>query len=150
MIDAPPFDGAWKLTVTLPLPGLTDGVAGRDGLVAMTTFDEGGENGPAPLTFVANTRHVYVLPAVSGNTVIGDARPVTDPDAPPFEDVQLAVKSVIGVPLNGGTKVTRMVAVPARTVGAAGASGTVSGTTAADGTDWGPSPLALVANTVQV
>ena len=47
VIDAPPFEGAWKETVTFPFPGVTDGVPGRDGLVAITTFTDGGENGPA-------------------------------------------------------------------------------------------------------
>jgi hypothetical protein len=43
-----------------------------------------------------------------------------------------------------------MFAVPATTVGFAGAAGTAFGTTATDGADARPSPLAFVANTVHV
>jgi hypothetical protein len=151
VIVAPPLYGAWKLTVILPFPGATEGANGLDGLVTITMVDEGTENGPAPLEFLAKTRHVYVLPGVNGVTVIGDAAPTTSPDTPPFVDVQLAVKSMIAEPpVNGGTKVTRMFPVPATTVGFAGAAGTAFGTTDTDGTDGRPSPLAFVANTVHV
>jgi hypothetical protein len=107
VIVAPPLNGAWTVTVTFALPGVTDGVEGRDGLVTITTVDDGTENGPAPFEFLAKTRHVYVLPFVRFGTTIGDASPTSAPLAPPFVDVQLAVKSMIGEPpLNGGTNVT--------------------------------------------
>jgi len=44
-----------------------------------------------PLVFVAVTVHVYVLPLESDDTTSGDAPPLADPDAPPFDDTQLAV-----------------------------------------------------------
>ena len=53
VIAAPPFDGAWKRTVTLAFPGATEGVDGWDGLVMITIAGDGTENGPAPLAFVA-------------------------------------------------------------------------------------------------
>jgi hypothetical protein len=94
---------------------------------------------------------VYVLPGVNSDTVIGDAVPATSPDAPPFVESQLAVKLMIGEPpLNGGTKVTRMLVVPARTLGDAGAPGTAFGTTATEATDGRPLPFAFDANTVHV
>jgi len=83
--------------------------------------------------------------------VIGDAEPDTSPEAPPFVESQLAVNEMIAEPpLNGGTKVTRMLVVPARTLGGAGAPGTAFGTAVTDGADGRPSPLAFVANTVHV
>jgi hypothetical protein len=49
-----------------------------------------------------------------------------------------------------GTKLTTMFPFPATTVGRAGASGNVFGTTSSDGTDGSPSPSRFDANTVHV
>ena len=53
-------------------------------------------------------------------------------------------------PSAGATNDTVTCAFPATTVGAAGALGTVAGTTAADAGDTAPVPFAFVADTVHV
>ena len=55
-----------------------------------------------PRLFVAATRHRYVLPAVSPVTVMGLFERVLLPDAPPSDEVHVAVKLVIGAPLPDG------------------------------------------------
>jgi hypothetical protein len=84
-------------------------------------------------------------------TVIGDAVPVWVPDAPPLLDVHDAEKLVIALPLLfPGVNATDTDALPPVTLVIVGASGTVAGTTAADGADAGLVPIALVAVTVHV
>src|SRR5439155_13474202 len=63
---------------------------------------EGTDRGPVPRLFVAATRHRYVLPAVSPVTVMGLFERVLLPDAPPSDEVHVAVKLVIGAPLPDG------------------------------------------------
>ena len=88
---------------------------------------------------------------VSPDTRIGDVTPVAKFGVPPFDDPHVARNVVIGEPpSNGATKLTRMLASSERTVGCAGALGTVFGTTASDAVDAGPSPSAFDANTVHV
>jgi hypothetical protein len=104
---------------------------------------------PSPL--LAVTLHVYVLPFESPPTTMGE--PVADcvPGAPPSLDVQLTANPVIVRPLSGGAaNVTVMDALPATTVGCAGASGTLCGSVVSEAADGAPSPSALVAVTVQV
>jgi hypothetical protein len=68
---------------------------------------EGSDRGPVPRLFVALTRHVYVLPAVSPVTVIGLPFPALALLAPPFDEVQDAEYFVMAAPLFiGAVKVT--------------------------------------------
>ena len=68
---------------------------------ATTVFD-GADDGPVPRLFVAATRHTYVLPGVTPDTVIGlavDPATLASFGAPPLLDVHAAVNLVIGAPL---------------------------------------------------
>ena len=93
MIGLPPLKaGALNVTAIWALPGATAGAAGGSGTVDGITVAEAPESGPVPSAFLAATVHVYVLPFVRLETVMGDAaagRLV--PGAPPSEDVQVAV-----------------------------------------------------------
>ena len=85
-------------------------------------------------------------------TVIGDAVPVLDPEAPPVVDVHDAAYDVIGLPplLAGALNATVIEALPLVALVIVGAPGTVAGITAADAADGPLVPIALVAVTVQV
>jgi hypothetical protein len=84
-------------------------------------------------------------------TVIGDAEPELFPNVPPLLDVHCTAYDVIALPLfAGAVNVTTICWFPRVTVGAAGASGTVAGTTVSDAAEAGLVPTLLVAVTVHV
>lgn len=91
VITEPPSDGGTNDTTICPEPATTVGAAGAAGSEPSTTESDGTEAGPSPLTFDANTVHVYVLPVVKPDTAIGDDAPGAVPGAPPSDDTQLAV-----------------------------------------------------------
>jgi hypothetical protein len=95
VIDAPPFAGAVKFTVTCAFPATTDTMVGAPGTVAGTAgviATEAADDGPLPALLVAYTLQVYGSPFVSPVTMIGleafDAVPETEPAE---ADVQVAV-----------------------------------------------------------
>jgi hypothetical protein len=90
-------------------------------------------------------------PFVTLVTTIVVAVPVFDFAAPPSLEEHDAVYPVMGEPpFAGGENFTVMRASPGVTVGFAGADGGFVSVVAADSGDAGPSPFALVANTVHV
>ncbi len=151
VIGLPPSKGAVKATLICALPGCAVGWAGGSGTRFGITVAEAGEAALEPCEFVAVSVHVYVLPLVRPRTMIGEAGPLPDPAAPPFDDAHAAPYPVIGLPpSNGATKITLTWPLPAPTVGAAGVDGIVLGITAADAGDGDPAPFAFVAVTVHV
>jgi hypothetical protein len=79
-------------TDTDPFPRVAVPMTGAAGTVTVsTTAFDAADGGPVPLMFVAVTVHVYVLVVVNEPTTIGLDAPPALPDAPPFEEVQLAV-----------------------------------------------------------
>ena len=77
MIALPPFEeGAANVMVTWPLPGAALRLVGGFGTVAGTTLFEGADGRLVPITLVAVTVKVYVVPLFSPVTVIGDEAPV--------------------------------------------------------------------------
>jgi hypothetical protein len=84
-------------------------------------------------------------------TAIGDAAPLSVPDAPPLLDVHDAEYERIALPLLApGVKATDTDASPAVALVMVGADGAAAGTTEADAADGALVPIALVAVTVQV
>lgn len=148
--DPPSDEGGVNATLTLEVPGVSDGGAGASGTAINVTGADATEAGPSPLAFDANTVHVYVLPGVKLATVTGDDTSTPRPAAPPSADVHAAVNFVSGdPPSNGGTNDTSIDPMSPTTVGCTGALGSAFNNTATDGTDAGPSPLTFDANTVQ-
>jgi hypothetical protein len=105
----------------------TEGVEGGSGIVAgITAGLDAGDSGPGPVPFTASMVHVYDLPFVSPDTVMGDTAALLPvPVAPPLEDVQVALYAVIGLsPVSeGAVNVTTICALPGSVAGAAGAPG---------------------------
>ena len=151
MIELPPSKGAANVNVTCPLPAPTTGCNGASGTVLGITAADATEAAPSPFALVAVTVHVYDFPFVRPPTTIGEPTSEADPAAPPFDDTQAAVNSLIALPPSpGATNDTLTCAFPPDTVGAAGADGTVLGITATDAAEGTPSPFVLVAITVHV
>jgi hypothetical protein len=151
VIGLPPSNGATNETVSCALPATTVGCAGGSGTRLGMTTAEAGETALVPFAFVAVIVQVYDFPFVSPETTIGEAAPVAEPAVPEFEDVHETEYEVIArPPSNGATNTTVTWPLPAPTVGAAGAVGTVLGMTAAEAADAAPGPFAFVAVTVQV
>src|SRR5262245_26644514 len=78
--------------------------------------------------------------------------PLAEPDAPPSDESQVAVKPMIGEPPSAGaTKITEIAVSPTTTVGCNGVPGTAfNTTTGAEGAEVAPAPLAFDAKTVHV
>jgi hypothetical protein len=154
VIGLPPsFAGPVKVTDADALPAVAVPIVGASGtVVARTMVFEASETPPEPITFVAQTAHVYVLPSVRPVTVIGLEAPEVVPVAPPSDDTQLAVKLVIGRPPfdTGGVKLTDAVALPPVAVPIVGAPGTVAGMTAFEFAEGALVPRPLVAVTEHV
>jgi hypothetical protein len=116
-----------------------------------TTVADGRDTGPVPFALVATTVHRYVRAFVTPVTVTGERLPVACTARPPFVDAHATVKPMMALPPSGGAvKLTEIWALPALTCGAAGRPGSVLGTTATDGGEFGPVPFAFAAVTVHV
>ena len=155
---------AEKLVIVLPLsapgvnatdtdasPRVTLVIDGAAGAAAGITLAEAADGALVPITLVAVTVQVYVLPLVRPLTVICDAVPVLLPDVPKLLDVHDAEYERIALPLSApGVKATEIDALPRVTLVMVGGSGTAAGTTGSDGVDALLVPMAFVAVTVQV
>jgi len=86
VIALPPSAGGTNDTVTCAFPATTVGGAGASGTALGTTTADAADAAPVPFAFVAATVHVYDFPFVREPTTVGDARPATEPKAPPFDD----------------------------------------------------------------
>jgi hypothetical protein len=91
VIALPPVAGATNATEIEVLPLVSVAAAGAVGTVAGTAVAEADDASESPTAFVATTAHVYDLPLVKANTMIGEAVPVFDPVVPPSLDVHVAV-----------------------------------------------------------
>lgn len=79
-------------------PELRERAVGGAGAPTTTAFDA-ADIGPVPASLVDATRQEYVFPVVAPLTVIGLAAALPVAVTPPSLDVQVALLSVIGVPL---------------------------------------------------
>ena len=76
---APPVElGAVQDTASEPFDGVTAMFVGALGVVAGVTDEDGAEDAPAPLAFVALTVNVYDVPLVSPVTVVDVAADTVD------------------------------------------------------------------------
>ena len=141
-----------KETVAEPKPRTAATAVGAPGTVSGTTADERVDQAPVPMTFVARTRQVYVLPFVRPVTVIGLVAPLTDPATPPSEDVQFAVyEPMVAPPAESGARnATRADWFPRSAEAPRGAPGTVANTKPPEAAETGPAPMAFTARAVQV
>ena len=147
----PPSNGTTNETETCAFPNPTVGCTSTDGIVLGIAFAEAGDGALVPLAFVAVTVHVYDFPFDRPPMTIGEPAAEFVPAVPPFDDTHAAVKLVMPLPpSNGATNETPSCALPATTVGCAGAVGTVLGITTADADEGAPLPLLFVAVTVHV
>ena len=87
----PPSNGALKATTTAADRADTVGALGASGIAFGIAVVDAADVALSPLTFDANTVHVYVLPFVNADTLIGDDAPVALPAAPPSDDKHPAV-----------------------------------------------------------
>ena len=130
-------------------PGIARTLTGALGLAPTMKLLEGADAGPVPIALVPLTVHVYFLPLVRPVTVGEAAAPVVLPAAPPLLDVHDTPYEVTVLPWGGaGPNVTDALPFPGATLTIAGAPGSEAATIAADGTDAGLWPTALVARTV--
>src|SRR3954453_4515363 len=129
----PPLKGATNDTVSCPFPTPAAGWPGAVGTVLGIATADAGDDAPGPFAFVAVTVHVYDLPFDNDPTTIGELTPEFVPVTPPFDEAHVTWYPVIAVPpLAGAANDAVNSPFPTATVGAAGALGTVLGTTAAD------------------
>ena len=91
MADPPSVVGAVQCTVADALPGVAAAAVGTPGAVGNVTEFVSAEAGPEPTALRAVTAHVYALPFVKLETVIGLDVLVAEPAAPPLLDVHVAV-----------------------------------------------------------
>ena len=109
------------------------------------------ESALVPTAFVAVTRHVYTLPAVSRATVMGEREPVAERVVPPLLDVHVTLKNVIALPpVAPAVNVTTAEPGVWLTPVIVGALGAVAATNDVDALDATLLPKLLVANTVHV
>jgi hypothetical protein len=141
-------------TPVAPEAGVTLVTVG--GALGVTLLD-GEDSGPVPVTLVADTVKVYVVPLLSPLTVVvvAGGLPVTVVGVCAFEPMYgVTVYLVIVLPpvSVGAVQLTLAEPLPAfadTPVGAAGALGAL-GVTALEAEESGPVPLALVAETLKV
>jgi hypothetical protein len=154
VIALPPLEPAANVITTWPavcVIVVIVGAFGTSGTVPATNELEAADAALFPITFVAITVQVYVLPVVSDATVIGDEAPETDWVTPPSLDVHVAVKPVMALPpVAFAVNATIPELVPRVTPVMLGAEGVVAATNDAEAAEEAPSPIALVARTVQV
>jgi hypothetical protein len=159
VIVAPLFAPAVKLTTRGPLavlvvPDTACALVGAPG-VPTTSGADRADARPVPREFVPATLHVYVLPVVRPDTVIGLDPPPCAAVAPPSLEVQVAVKPEVAAPLFApAVKLTdappvAFVVDPVTAATAVGAAGDPT-ITAAEAVEAVPGPTAFVAVTVQV
>jgi hypothetical protein len=109
------------------------------------------DRGLVPTAFVALTRQLYTLPAVSEATVIGDRLDVAERVAPPLLEVHVTVNNVIGLPpVAPAVNVTTAEPGVWLTLEIDGALGAVATTNDAEAADAGLLPKPLVAKTAHV
>jgi hypothetical protein len=114
------------------------------------------DDDPVPITFVATTANVYVVPFVSPEITaeVAGGEPLTVVDvcaAPPMNGV--TVYEVIGLPpVGGAVQATDTFPEPAPDVATTfpGGAGGAAGVTLFEGCEGGPVPMSLVADTVNV
>jgi hypothetical protein len=150
----PSSEGAVQDTAALASPAVADTPEGASGTVVGVTGEDAGEGGPVPTRFLAVTANVYESPLVRPPTVRGLADPVvvSSPWAGVVRSEAVTVYPVMADPpsVTGAIQVTIAWWLPAVAEGLVGEPGRVAGVTAGEGADGGPSPIALVADTVKV
>jgi hypothetical protein len=104
-----------------------------------------------PTAFVAVTRHVYTLPAVSKATVIAECAPLAVRVVPPLLDVQVTLKNEMALPpVAPAVNVTTAEPAVWLTPVIVGALGAVAATNDVEALDATLLPKPLVASTVHV
>jgi hypothetical protein len=146
--EPPLLPGAENVIVACPLPAVAVPMVGVPGVVAGVIELLVAEADPVPISFVAVTVKVYVVPLVRPVMTIGEAPPVAV--IPPT--LEVTVYEVIAEPplFTGGVNVTTASPLPPVAVPIVGASGVVAGTTELLVAEAMLVPAAFVAVTVKV
>jgi hypothetical protein len=148
---SPPSLPAANATIPESLPRVTPEMVGAEGRSAATNAVDAVDAGLSATALVATTTQVYDLALVSEATVIGDVESVADSVAPPSLDVQVAVKSVIGLPpVPLEVKATIAELLPRVTPETLGAGGAVPTTKELEAADAGLLPVSFVATILHV
>ena len=131
--------GAAQVTVAWPLPCTTeDGASGVPG-TPTTMLGDALDGAEVPRTCDVTTVHVYALPLVMLDTVIGELEPDAVPVTPPFDEVQVAWKVTFGSPpLDPGVKLTVAAPLPGAAVTAVAGDGGADGRTMFEIAEVGP------------
>jgi hypothetical protein len=103
VIALPPSTGAANVTVICAFAATTVGAAGALGTVLGIATADATDEGPGPFAFVAVTVQVYDFPFDKPPTTIGEAAPLAEPAAPPFDDGHETAYEVIALPPSAGT-----------------------------------------------
>ena len=153
VIDDPPLAGAVHDTVTPPSSALAETFEGAEGFVdGVIVGVDAVDRFPFPLLLVALTAKVYVAPLVRPvmvSVVFGDVKETGVWAIPASNGVM--EYPVMGLPLSDGAFQEIVAEVlPGCAVTVPGTCGVPEGMTVAEGADWGPGPLALVASTSKV
>jgi len=99
-----------------------------------------------PRACEVTTEHVYSLPLVMLDTVMGDVAPDAVPVTPPFDEMHVTVNVTFGSPpLAPGVKLTVAAPFPGAAVTAVAGAGGAEGRTWFDSVDVGPWPWVLMA-----
>ena len=149
MIAEPPSSaGAIHETDAELTPSVAVSPVGASGTAATNTALDGDDAGPSPLEFVATTVKVYIVPLLSPATVVDVA--VLVAMTPPGEEVTVYIFIEEPPSSTGADHTTLAWVSPPTALTFVGAPGPSLGTTAFEGVDVTLSPIALVANTVNV